>query len=159
MLPLPSPITMYATAGALLFGTIAGYKVADWKCEAAYAKALEQAQEQRERMQDALDEKSRDYEAARNQADGLASSRRTDIRTIYRDVPAPPVSCAAPDNVVRVLESGIRAANASATGKPLNDVPSTGQSTSSLDRSRKSDMGEPVDSEVHGVQHETSSND
>jgi hypothetical protein len=159
MLPLPSSLTLYAAAGTLVVGTIAGYKVADWKCEAAYAKALEQAQEQRERMQDALDEKSRDYEAARNQVDGLASSRRTDIRTIYRDVPAPPVSCAAPDSVIRVLESGVRRANAATTGKPFNDVSSTGQSTDPASGSGKSDMGKHTDSEVHGVLGETPTDD
>ena len=159
MLPLPSSLTLYAAAGTLVVGTIAGYKIRDWQCDAAYADALEKAAEVQQEMQDALDKRSRDFEAARNQAHALEAARGTDIRTIYRDVPAPPVSCAAPDNVVRVLESGVRRANAATTGKPFNDVSSTGQSTDPASRSGKSDMGKHTDSEVHGVLGETPSDD
>lgn len=95
-----------------------GYKIRDWQCDAALAKALEQAAERQQEMQDELDERARAYEAARDQADALATRRGTSIREIYREVPAPADSCAAPDNVVGLLQDGINLANAAASGEP-----------------------------------------
>ena len=48
----------------------------------------------------------------------MGTSRGTSIREIYREVPAPASSCAAPDNVVGVLQGGIDNANAAASGEP-----------------------------------------
>jgi hypothetical protein len=143
---LPSPLTMYIAGGAAIAAGIAGFTVRGWQCDAAYSKALEQAAQIQQEMQSEIDERSRAYEAARNQADGLASSRRTDIRTIYRDVPAPPVSCAAPDNVVSVLQSGINSANAATAGEPGNPVSSTKRRTTTSNRSREKSVGVTPDS-------------
>ena len=118
MLPLPSSLTLYAAAGALVVGTIAGYKIRDWQCDAALANALEEAAERQQEMQNELEQKARAYEALRDYADGLGASRGTSIREIYREVPAPALSCAAPDNVVGVLQGGVDNANAAATGEP-----------------------------------------
>ena len=40
---IPNPVMIYALAGALIIGAASGYKVRDWQCDAAYAKALEKA--------------------------------------------------------------------------------------------------------------------
>jgi hypothetical protein len=152
MLPFGNPITLYIGAAAVVASGIGGYTVRGWQCDAAYAKALEAAQEERERMQDEIDEKGRDFEAARNQADALAAARGTDIRTIYRNVPAPPISCAADPSIVGVLQSGVDSANAAASGKSGGALQVTSKSSDASDRSREGDLGEPVDSEIYGMQ-------
>jgi hypothetical protein len=159
MLPLPNPLTLYLAAGTLVVGSVAGYKIRDWQCDAAYAKALERAAEVRQEMQDALDERSRDFEAARDQVNVLASRSGETIREIYRQVPAPAPSCAAPDNIVRLLESGVRSANAATTSKSGGQLSFTGQPTDTSDRSREKSVGEPVDSKIHGVLGETPTDD
>lgn len=115
---LSNPFLPYIAGAALLASAMTGYKIRDWQCDAALAKALEQAAERQQEMQDELDERARAYEAARDQADALATRRGTSIREIYREVPAPADSCAAPDNVVGLLQDGINLANAAASGEP-----------------------------------------
>ena len=39
-MPTINPFMGYVAAGALVIGTAAGWKVKDWQCDAAYAKAL-----------------------------------------------------------------------------------------------------------------------
>lgn len=118
-----SPLTPYLAGAAILASVATGYIIRDWQCDAALAKVLEDAAEQQEKMRIALDERSRAYEAARDQAYGLGAARATDIRTIYRQIPAPPVDCRAPDDVVRLLQNGIDHANAVTTGKSGDAVP------------------------------------
>lgn len=113
-----SPFMPYIAGAALLASLAAGYKIRDWQCDAALAKALERAAKQQQEMRDELDERAQAYEALRSQADGMGTARATDIRTIYREVPAPAPSCRAPDGIVRVLQGGINNANAAATGEP-----------------------------------------
>ena len=112
------PFMPYIAGAALLASLAAGYKIRDWQCDAALANALEEAAERQQEMQDELDERARAYEAARDQADALGARRGASIREIYREVPAPADSCAAPDNVVGLLQGGIDSANAAATGEP-----------------------------------------
>ena len=113
-----NPFMPYIAGAALLASLAAGYKIRDWQCDAALAKALERAAKQEREIRDELDERSRAYEEARDQADGMGAARATDIRTIYREIPAPAPSCRAPDSVVRVLQSGVDLANAAASGEP-----------------------------------------
>lgn len=122
MMPL-SPPFLYGGAIALVLAAGAGYKVRDWQCDAALAKAVEKAAKKQQEMRDALDQKGRDFEAAKDYADGLGATRAADIRTIYREVAAPPSDCAAPDSIVGLLQGGVDFANASATGKPRDSVP------------------------------------
>ncbi|UCE99645.1 MAG: hypothetical protein JSV82_00845 [Planctomycetota bacterium] len=107
----------YIAGAAMLASLAAGYKIRDWQCDAALAKALERAAKQQQEIRDELDKRSRAYETLRSQADGMGTARATDIRTIYREVPAPAPSCSAPDSVVSVLQSGVDNANAAATGQ------------------------------------------
>jgi len=112
-----NPIFGYIAAGALAAGGLAGWKVRDWQCDAAATKAYAKAERQRQEMQDAVDERSRAYEGQRDQADRLGAFTVADIRTVYRQVPAPSVDCAADPRVVGMLQGGVDRANAGATGK------------------------------------------
>ena len=131
---IPSPFMLYAAAGALIVGAAAGYKVRDWQCDAAYAKALERAEKQRVKKQEVVDVISQTYEAQRDQANGVATERTYTIREIYKTAPAVPVDCAAPDAVRKLLESGIRDANAASSGEPSVEVPNASNSTANAAR-------------------------
>ena len=117
MTPL-SPLFLYGGAIALVIAAGAGYKVRDWQCDAATAKAIERAIKRERELRDALDQKGRDFESAKDRTDAVGSTRATDIRTIYREVPVPAADCAAPDSVVGLLQGGVDFANAAAAGEP-----------------------------------------
>ena len=112
----------YIAGGALILAAASGYKVRNWQCDAAFAKALEKAEKLRVKKQEVVDNVSQTYETERDQANGVATERTYTIREIYRTVPAIPTDCSAPDNVRRLLESGVRDANAATTGKPSAEV-------------------------------------
>jgi hypothetical protein len=119
---MPSPLMLYATAGALVIGAAAGYKVRDWQCDAAYAEALEKAQKERAAKEKVVFDVSQTYEAERDKADVVATERTNTIREIYKTAPAVPVDCSAPEPVRRLLESSVRDANAASSGKPSVEV-------------------------------------
>jgi len=119
---IPNPLVMYVAAGTLIVGAAAGYKVRDWQCDAAYAKALEKAEKLRAKKQEVVYDISQTYEAERDKADVVATERTNTIREIYKTAPASAVDCSAPDAVRRLLESSVRDANASTTGKPSGEV-------------------------------------
>jgi hypothetical protein len=120
---LINPVMIYGLAGALLIGAASGYKVRDWQCDAAFAKALEKAEKLRVKKQEVVDNVSQTYEIERDQADVVATERTNTIREIYKTAPAVPVDCAGSDALRRVLESGVSDANAATTGKPSGEVP------------------------------------
>jgi hypothetical protein len=120
---IPNPMLLYAAAGALIIGAASGYKVRDWQCDAAFAKALEKAEKLRVKKQEVVDDVSQTYESERDQANVVATERTNTIREIYKTAPAIPVDCAGSDALRRVLESGVRDANAATTGKPSGEVP------------------------------------
>ena len=122
---LINPIMIYGLAGALIIGAASGYKVRDWQCDAAFAKALEKAEKLRVKKQEVVDDVSKTYESERDQANVVATERTNTIREIYKTAPAVPVDCAGSDALRRVLESGVSDANAAATGKPSGEVPDT----------------------------------
>ena len=122
---LINPLMIYGLAGALVIGAASGYKVRDWQCDAAFAKALEKAEKLRVKKQEVVDNVSQTYESERDQADVVATERINTIREIYKTTPAVPVDCAGSDALRRVLESGVRDANAAATSKPSGEVPDT----------------------------------
>jgi len=122
---IPNPMLLYAAAGALIIGAASGYKVRDWQCDAAFAKALEKAEKLRVKKQEVVDDVSKTYESERDQANVVATERTNTIREIYKTAPAVPVDCAGSDALRRVLESGVSDANAAATGKPSGEVPDT----------------------------------
>lgn len=127
------PLLLYVAGGALIIGVASGYKVRDWQCDAAYAKALEKAGKLNTKKQEVIYDVSQTYEAKRDQADVVATERINTIREIYKTVPAVPADCAAPDALRRVLESGIRDANAATTGKPSLKLPDTSEPAGSND--------------------------
>jgi hypothetical protein len=120
---LINPIMVYGLAGALIIGAASGYKVRDWQCDAAFAKALEKAEKLRVKKQEVVDNVSQTYEIERDQANVVATERTNTIREIYKTAPAVPVDCAGSDALRGVLEGSIRDANAAATGKPSGEVP------------------------------------
>lgn len=130
---IPNPLMVYVAAGTLVIGAAAGYKVRDWQCDAAYSKALEKAEKQRAEMQKAVDDVSQVYEVERDQANVVATERTNTIREIYKTAPAVPADCTPPDGISGLLESGIRDANAAATGKPSVELPATPSATGSSD--------------------------
>ena len=131
---IPNPVMLYALGGALIIGAASGYKVRDWQCDAAFAKALEKAEKLRVKKQEVVDNVSQTYESQRDQANVVATERTNTIREIYKTAPAVPVDCAGSDALRRVLESGIRDANAAASGKPSVEVPDTSRPTNLFNR-------------------------
>lgn len=125
---------IYGLAGALIIGAASGYKVRDWQCDAAYAKALEKAEKLRVKKQEIVDDISQTYESERDQANVVATERTNTIREIYKTAPAVPVDCAGSDALRRVLESGVSDANAAATGKLSGKVPNSSEPASGDDR-------------------------
>ena len=114
---IPNPVMLYALGGALILGAASGYKVRDWQCDAAFAKALEKAEKLRVKKQEVVDDVSQTYEAQRDQANVIATERTNTIREIYKTAPAVAADCAAPDALRGLLESSVRDANAAASGK------------------------------------------
>jgi hypothetical protein len=131
---LINPIMIYGLAGALLIGAASGYKVRDWQCDAAFAKALEKAEKLRVKKQEVVDDVSKTYESERDQANVVATERTNTIREIYKTAPAVPVDCAGSDALRRLLQSGVSDANAAATGKPSGEVPKSSEPASGNDR-------------------------
>jgi hypothetical protein len=130
---IPNPVMLYALGGALIIGAASGYKVRDWQCDAAFAKALEKAEKLRVKKQEVVDDVSKTYESERDQANVVATERTNTIREIYKTVPAVPVDCAGSDALRRVLESGISDANAAASGEPSGEVPDASGSAGRTD--------------------------
>jgi len=113
-----NPIMGYVAAGALVIGLAAGWTVKDWQCDAAYAKALEKAEKQRQQMQGKIDEVSTLYQTQRDQADVVVAGERETIREIYKTLPAPNPSCEPDARVYGLLEGGVNRANAAAASEP-----------------------------------------
>jgi hypothetical protein len=130
---LINPVMIYGLAGALIIGAASGYKVRDWQCDASYAKALEKAEKLRVKQQEVVDNVSQTYEVERDQANVVATERTNTIREIYKTAPAVPVDCAGSDALRRVLEGGVRDANAATTGKPSGAVSNSPEPASRTD--------------------------
>lgn len=127
------PLLPYVAGGALIIGVASGYKVRDWQCDAAFAKALEKAEKLRVKKQEVVDDVSQTYEVERDQANVVATERTNTIREIYKTAPAVPVDCAGSDALRRVLEGGVRDANAASSGEPSGEVSNASRSTKGVD--------------------------
>lgn len=112
-----NPLFAYIAVGALVVGVGAGWKVRDWQCDAAYAKALEKAERDRKALQGKINAISTTYEQERNQADVVVAGTRTTIREIYKTLPPVPADCSPDIRVVRLLESSVSNANRAASGQ------------------------------------------
>lgn len=115
---MPNPTFLYVAGGALLLGVAGGYKVRDWQCDAARANALEQATEQGQEMQDEVDEQAATYEETRAATYDTGARVEREVRTIYREVPAPSATCEPDPRVISLLQGRLDHANASASGEP-----------------------------------------
>lgn len=113
-----NPFMGYVAAGALAIGLASGWKIKDWQCDAAYSKALEKAEKQRQQMQGKIDEVSTLYQAERDKADVVVAGERETIREIYKTLPAVSADCVPDVRVVGLLEGGLSRANAAASGEP-----------------------------------------
>ena len=122
---IPNPMMLYALGGALILGAASGYKVRDWQCDAAFAKALEKAEKLRVKKQEVVDDVSQTYEFERDQANVVSTERTNTIREIYKTAPAVAADCAAPDALRGLLESSVSDANAAASGKSGVEVSNT----------------------------------
>jgi hypothetical protein len=125
---------LYVLGGALIVGAASGYKVRDWQCDAAYAKALKKAEKSRVKKQEVVDNVSQTYEYERDKADVVATERTNTIREIYKTAPAVAVDCSAPDALRRLLESSVSDANAAASGEPSVKVPNAPSPTNIFNR-------------------------
>jgi hypothetical protein len=114
----PNPAFLYVTGGALLLGVAGGYKVRDWQCDAARAKVIERAAEQGQEMQDEVETQATTYEEARAATYDAGAVVEREVRTIYREVPAPSPTCEPDPRVVSLLQERLDSANASASGEP-----------------------------------------
>lgn len=112
-----NPLMGYVAAGALVIGIAAGWKVKDWQCDAAYAKALEQAEKQRKELQGKINDISTVYQIERDKADVVVAGKTSTVREIYKTLPAVPADCAVDARVLGMLESSVSDANARASGK------------------------------------------
>lgn len=112
-----NPVFGYVAAAALVSGLAVGWKVRDWQCDAAYAKALEKAERERKALQGKINAISTTYEQERDQANVVVAGTRTTIREIYKTLPAVPADCAADIRVVGLLQSSVDNANRAASGK------------------------------------------
>ena len=108
----------YVAAAALAVGLTAGWKIKDWQCDAAYSKALEKAQKQRQQMQGKIDEVSTLYQAERDKADVVVAGERETIREIYKTLPPVSADCVPDVRIVRLLEGSVGRANAAAASEP-----------------------------------------
>ena len=115
---LINPLMIYGLAGALVIGVASGYKVRDWQCDAAYSKALEKAEKQRQQMQGKIDEVSTLYQVEQDKADVVVAGERETIREIYKTLPAVSADCTPDPRVIGLLEGGINRANAAAASEP-----------------------------------------
>jgi hypothetical protein len=113
-----NPFMGYVAAGALVIGLASGWKIKDWQCDAAYSKALEKAEKQRQQMQGKIDEVSTLYQAEQDKADVVVAGERETIREIYKTLPAVSADCVPDVRVVGLLEGGVSRANAAASGEP-----------------------------------------
>lgn len=107
----------YVAAGALVIGLATGWKVKDWQCDAAYSKALEKADKQRQEMQGKIDEVSTLYQTQRDQADVVVAGTTREIREIYKTLPAVSADCAADVRLIELLKGSINRSNAAASGE------------------------------------------
>jgi hypothetical protein len=115
---IPNPAFLYVAGGALLLGATGGYKVRDWRCDAALANALEQAAKRQQEAQDEVDQQAATYEEVRTATYDTGAAVEREVRLVYREVPAPSVACEPDVRVIGLLQEHLDSANASASGEP-----------------------------------------
>jgi len=108
----------------------AGWIVHGWEQAAVRQHAVAVVERKENKVNAVVLAASTGYEATRQQNQEASNDRQAEIRTVFRTVyqdrPVP-VSCAAPDDVVRLLDGAVASANALATGEPVSTVPAAAQ--------------------------------
>ena len=129
------PPWAYAAGGAslLLIGFGAGWQVESWRWSASLYKAEKAVQAKADKQRDVIHDEARQNAQESQDAQQVARTRETEIRTIYRDV-AVPANCEPPAAVARVLNSAIESANSRARGEPGGGLPSPSASASAAGR-------------------------
>ena len=106
------PWTYFAGgAAALAIAFTGGWTVQSWRCNAKVAAITQQLQEARDKAQKGIEEASATYEADRAAQVVVARDTITQVRTIFRDIPAPSPDCTPPDNAVRLLDRALAGAS------------------------------------------------
>lgn len=127
MIPLTLPQKLMAIGiGGLLVAAAsfgAGWQVRTWKANSDELKAVAAADKKRIEAEARLDAQALTFENERLALAQRGVDIRSTIREIYRDVPAPPASCAAPDAARRLLIDAGATGPARDPGQPSGGVP------------------------------------
>lgn len=127
MIPLTLPQKLMAIGiGGLLVAAAsfgAGWQVRTWKANSDELKAVAAADKKRIEAEARLDAQSLTFENERLALAQRGVDIRSTIREIYRDAPAPPASCAAPDAARRLLIDAGATGPARDPGQPSGGVP------------------------------------
>lgn len=124
-LPLPHKIAL-GLFGAFLIALAAfgaGWKVRSWKADSDNLEEVRKAEVARDKTQALLDAKSTELESTRALLDQKLVESHSTIREIYRDVPAPPSVCAAPDAARRLLINAGATGSRTGAAQPAGTVP------------------------------------
>ena len=100
---------------SVLFAFLAGYHLRSLEAKAELAKELQMAQVARAKVEADLNVASGKYEVERERAAQVQVDRINTVREVYRNVPAPPPSCAVPPSVLSMLLGAVQDANAATT--------------------------------------------
>lgn len=98
-------------AVALLGAFSAGWKVESLRWHAKDAARIVAEHKAQAKAQDHANQQGSEYEGSRQQARQNGLKGDVQIRTVYRDIPAPPAVCEPPADAQRVLRESISEAN------------------------------------------------
>lgn len=101
----------------------AGWNARSWKADSEKLEEVAKAEAARDKAQAKLDAKASELESIRSLLDQKRVDSRSTIREIYRDVPAPPVECAAPPAARSLLIDAGATGPRSSAAKPPVAVP------------------------------------
>ena len=115
------PVWLYAGAGSLLVGALAGWTVRDWKADSDALADTEADWKQYAAFAETLADQSLLLEYTQQELRNGERRDRETIREIYRNVQVS-ADCAVPDAAVSLLDNAIGRANAAAAGEPSGKV-------------------------------------
>lgn len=127
LIPLPYKIAL-GLFGALLIALASfgvGWRAHSWKANSEKLEEVSKAEAARDKAQSLLDAKASELEATKALLDEKIVESHSTIREIYRDVPAPPAFCAAPDAARRLLIDAGATGSSTSAAKPAIPVSSS----------------------------------
>lgn len=119
---MPPQILAAGAIGALLVGVATGWTVRDWRADSEQLAAVQEAEQERERLQRLVEDQADAFEMLRARGQAAAIAERNTIREIYRNVEVA-ADCAVPADAVSVLDQARRRANAATAGEPGSTLP------------------------------------